>query len=63
MKILYIKYHSVDSNEKLRAKLDFVNHRIIHGETTVNFPTTLEQKANETRNYDIKNGPRTNSIL
>ena len=54
MKILYIKCLSVDSNAELRPKLDFVNYRIIRGETTVNFPTRIEQKDNETRYYDMK---------
>ena len=54
LKILHTKCASIDSNTKLRAKLAFVNCRISHEETAINFLTRLEQKANEARNYDMK---------
>ena len=54
LKILHIKCASIDSNTRLRAKLAFVNCRISHEETVINFLTRLEQKANEARNYDMQ---------
>ena len=42
------------SDLKLRAKMAFHNCRISNDETTINFLTRLEMKANEARNFDIK---------
>ena len=36
------------------AKLAFVNCRISHEETAINFLSRLEQRANEARNLDIR---------
>ena len=52
--VLHIKCASVDSNTKLRAKMAFINCRISHEETVINFLNRLEQKANEARNHDMK---------
>ena len=54
LKVLHMKCASVDHNTKLRAKMAFINCRIQHDETAINFLTRLEQKANEARNYDIR---------
>ena len=54
LKVLHIKSASVDSNTKQRAKMAFINCRMSHEETAINFLTRLEQKANEARNYDMK---------
>ena len=54
LKVLHINCASNDSNTKLRAKMAFINCRISHEETAINFLTRLEQKANEARNYDMK---------
>ena len=54
LKILHMKCASIDTQTKLRAKMAFHNCRIINDETTTNFLTRLEQKANEASNFDIK---------
>ena len=54
LKILHRKCAAIDSHTKMRAKTAFLNHKITQEETTINFLTRLEQKANEARNYDIK---------
>ena len=54
LKILHIKCASVDSVTKLRAKMAFINCRICHEETAINFLTRLEQMTNEAYNYDME---------
>ena len=54
LKMLHLKCASIDSHTRIRAKKDFNNCRIRNDETAKNFLTRLEQKANESRNYDIR---------
>ncbi len=54
LRCLHTKYASYDANSKLRARLAFVNCKIFQEETAINFLTRLEQKANETRNFDMR---------
>ena len=54
LKVLHMKCASVDENTKLRAKMQFLLCKIGNEETAINFLTRLEQRANETRNYDLR---------
>ena len=54
LKVLHMKCASIDAQTKLRAKLAFTNRRVSHEESTINYLTRLEQKANGARNFGIK---------
>ena len=49
-----MKCASVDENTKLRAKMQFLSCKIGNEETAINFLASLEQRANDARNYDIR---------
>ena len=54
LRVLHMKCASVDENTRLRARMQFLSCKLTFEETTINFLTRLEQKANEARIYDIK---------
>ena len=54
LKVLHMKCASIDEYTKLMAELAFTNCRVSHEETTINYLTRIEQRANEARNFDIK---------